>query len=119
MIDHDGFTLDDRRACRVEASRGLRVLLVDGDPRTVRTEDEVFFLEAALRAGGSNFSVTTVLPDDLGEPRPRRYGAVFLANVARPSADGGRRRSPATSRTAGASSSRSAIASTRTPGTRR
>ena len=72
MIDHDGFALDDRRACRVEASRGLRVLLVDGDPRTVRTEDEVFFLEAALRAGGSNFSVTTVLPDDLGEPRSRR-----------------------------------------------
>ena len=91
VIDHDGFTLDDRRACRVEASRGLRVLLVDGDPRTVRTEDEAFFLEAALRAGGSNFSVTTVLPDDLGEPRSRRrYGAVFLANVARPSADGGR-----------------------------
>src|SRR4051812_25262472 len=51
VIDHDDFVLDDRRACRVEASRGLRVLLVDGDPRTVRTEDEAFFLEAALRAG--------------------------------------------------------------------
>src|SRR6185436_5919089 len=48
VIDHDGFPLDDRRACRVEASRGLRVLVVNGDPRTVRTEDEAFFLEAAL-----------------------------------------------------------------------
>jgi len=86
VIDHDGFTLDDRRACRVEASRGLRVLLVDGDPRTVRTEDEVFFLEAALRAGGSNFAVTTVLPDDLGTRDLASYGAVFVANVARPSA---------------------------------
>jgi hypothetical protein len=86
VIDHDGFALDDRRACRVEASRGLRVLLVDGDPRTVRTEDEAFFLEAALRAGGSNFSVTTVLPDDLGGRDLATFGAVFLANVARPSA---------------------------------
>src|SRR5262245_15611969 len=86
VIDHDGFPLDDRRACRVEASRGLRVLLVDGDPRTVRTEDEAFFLEAALRAGGSNFSVTTVLADDLGNRDLASFGAVFLANVARPSA---------------------------------
>src|SRR6476620_10549837 len=86
VIDHDGFALDDRRACRVEASRGLRVLLVDGDPRTVRTEDEVFFLEAALRAGGSNFSVTTVSLDDLANRDLASYGAVFLANVARPSA---------------------------------
>jgi len=86
VIDHDGFPLDDRRACRVEASRGLRVLLVDGDPRTVRTEDEAFFLEAALRAGGSNFSVTTVLADDLGNRDLAAFGAVFLANVARPSA---------------------------------
>src|SRR5262245_38001091 len=86
VIDHDGFALDDRRACRVEASRGLRVLLVDGDPRTVRTEDEAFFLEAALRAGGSNFSVTTVLPDDVGNQDLASFGAVFLANVARPSA---------------------------------
>jgi hypothetical protein len=84
VIDHDGFPLDDRRACRVEASRGLRVLLVDGDPRTVRTEDEAFFLEAALHAGGSNFSVTTVLPDDLGNRDLASYGAVFMANVARP-----------------------------------
>ena len=86
VIDQDGFPLDDRRACRVEASRGLRVLLVDGDPRTVRTEDEVFFLEAALRAGGSSFSVTTVSPDDLANRDLAAYGAVFLANVARPNA---------------------------------
>jgi hypothetical protein len=86
VIDHDGFVLDDRRACRVEASRGLRVLLVDGDPRTVRTEDEVFFLEAALRAGGSNFSVTTVLPDELANRELAAFGAVFMANVARPNA---------------------------------
>jgi hypothetical protein len=84
-IDHDTFTLDDRRLTRVEVSRGLRVLVVNGDPRTVRTEDETFFLEAALRAGGSSFAVTSALPDDLGGRNLNDYSAIFLANVARPS----------------------------------
>jgi hypothetical protein len=84
VIDHDAFPLDDRRACRVEASRGLRVLIVDGDPRTVRTEDETFFLEAALRAGGSSFAITSILPDDLAGRDLEAFGAVFLANVSRP-----------------------------------
>jgi hypothetical protein len=84
-IDHDLFPLDDRRRARVEASRGLRVLVVDGDPRTVRTEDETFFLEAALRAGGGGFSISTALPDELAPSALPGYAAVFLANVARPS----------------------------------
>jgi hypothetical protein len=84
-IDKDAFPLDDRRACLVEASRGLRVLIVDGDPRTVRTEDETFFLEAALRAGGSGFSVATTLPDDLGSRDLTAFSAIFLCNVNRPS----------------------------------
>jgi hypothetical protein len=86
VIDHDAFALDDRRACRVEASRGLRVLVINGDPRTVRTEDETFFLEAALRAGGSGFAVSTALPDDLESRDLGSYGAVFLANVNHPTA---------------------------------
>ena len=85
-IDKDAFPLDDRRACLVEASRGLRVLIVDGDPRTVRTEDETFFLEAALRAGGSGFSVTNTLPDDLAGRDLSAFGAIFVANVNRPAA---------------------------------
>jgi hypothetical protein len=84
-LDHDLFTLDDRRRARVEVSRGLRVLVVDGDPRTVRTEDETFFLEAALRAGGAGFSLTTALPDELGAQPLAGYAAVFVANVAKPS----------------------------------
>jgi Aerotolerance regulator N-terminal/von Willebrand factor type A domain len=86
-IDHDALPLDDRRLARVEVSRGLRVLIVNGDPRTVRTEDETFFLEAALRAGGSAFSVATALPDELAGRTLAGYAAVFLANVARPSAE--------------------------------
>ncbi len=86
-IDADLFTLDDRRLARVEISRGLRVLVVDGDPRTVRNEDEVFFLEAALRAGGGRFQVQEATPDDLASRNLDGYAAVFMANVARPSAD--------------------------------
>jgi hypothetical protein len=86
-IDHDLFPLDDRRRARVEVSRGVRVLVVDGDPRTVRTEDETFFLEAALRAGGAGFSLTTALPDELPVTELGGFAAVFLANVAKPSED--------------------------------
>jgi hypothetical protein len=84
-IDHDLFTLDDKRRARVEAARGLRVLVVSGDPRTVRTEDETFFLESALRAGGTGFSVSTALPDEVTAAGLAGYGAVFVANVAKPS----------------------------------
>lgn len=86
-IDHDALPLDDRRLARVEVSRGLRVLIVNGDPRTVRTEDETFFLEAALRAGGSAFAVSTALPDELPGRGLAGYAVVFLANVARPSVE--------------------------------
>ncbi len=86
-IDADRFALDDRRLARVEVSRGLRVLVVDGDPRTVRNEDEVFFLEAALRAGGGRFQVQVAMPDEVASRNLNDYAAVFLANVARPSVE--------------------------------
>lgn len=86
-IDPDRFALDDRRLARVEISRGLRVLVIDGDPRTVRNEDEVFFLEAALRAGAGRFQVQVAMPDELGSRNLGEYAAIFLANVARPSVE--------------------------------
>jgi hypothetical protein len=85
LVDHDLFPLDDQRRARVEVSRGLRVLVVNGDPRTVRTEDETFFLEAALRAGGGGFSLQTSLPEEVSPASLGGYAAVFLANVAKPS----------------------------------
>jgi hypothetical protein len=86
-IDRDLYALDDRRRARVEISRGLRVLIVNGDPRTVRTEDETFFLESALRAGGSGFSIANAMPDEIAASGLSGYAAVFLANVGRPSAE--------------------------------
>jgi hypothetical protein len=89
----DGLAVDDARAVRVTLPAELRVLLVDGDPRTVRREDELFYLEAALRParGASSdgaITVTTIGADEL--PRERlaleggKYDVVFLANARAP-----------------------------------
>ena len=50
--------IDDRRWVRASLRDEVRVLLVDGDPRTVRRDDELFYLEAALRPGDREDSGT-------------------------------------------------------------
>jgi hypothetical protein len=73
----------------------VRVLLVDGDPRTVRHDDELFYLEAALRPGDredSGTSVRAITAEELAGIEPRAKGkagaieleeldVVVLANV--------------------------------------
>jgi hypothetical protein len=85
-IAADGLHEDDRRYARVEVRRDLRVLVVDGDPRRVRRDDEIFYLENALRPGDgaeSQLEVTAITPDQLslGERRLAEYDVVFLCNV--------------------------------------
>ena len=77
------------------------MLIVDGDPRTVRHDDEVFYLEAALRPGDredSGTSVRVITSEELAGVEPRRRGTagaieldefdvVILANVAALSAE--------------------------------
>jgi hypothetical protein len=83
-IDGDAFPLDDRRLIHVEMARTLRVLALDGDPRTVRNEDEAFFFEAALRNGTQGAMVTTKLVDDVAPDSLAGYTVVALLNVAQP-----------------------------------
>ncbi|HEX9104231.1 MAG TPA: VWA domain-containing protein, partial [Polyangia bacterium] len=83
----DALPADDRRFARVEVRRDLRVLVVDGDPRTSRRDDEVFYLETALRPGDrddSQLDVTTVAPDEVGNRRLADFDVVFLCNVKAP-----------------------------------
>lgn len=83
-LDGDALALDDRRYLRVEVRRDVRVLLVDGDPRTVRHEDELFYLETALRPGDradSALQVATTTIDELPRRRLADYDAIFLCNV--------------------------------------
>lgn len=67
-VTPDDLPIDDRRWVSASVRDEVRVLLVDGDPRTTRQEDEVFYLEAALRPGDredSGTSVRVITADEL------------------------------------------------------
>ena len=93
----DNLAVDDRRWVTASLRDQVRVLLVDGDPRTVRHDDELFYLEAALRPGDredSGTSVRVITAEELGgivpsskQGRTRAiniddFDVVVLANVA-------------------------------------
>jgi hypothetical protein len=93
----DRLAVDDRRSVSATLRDQVRVLLVDGDPRTVRHDDELFYLEAALRPGDredSGTSIRSITAEELSGIEPRRKGGgppainlddfdvVVLANVA-------------------------------------
>jgi hypothetical protein len=80
----DRLTIDDHRYALAERRAEIRVLLVNGDARTVRYEDELFYLSAALRPGDRSDSgavLTTVTADELGEAALDDFDVVVLANV--------------------------------------
>ncbi|HVK82497.1 MAG TPA: BatA domain-containing protein [Kofleriaceae bacterium] len=95
-ITPDALAIDDRRWVRASLRDQVRVLLVDGDPRTVRHDDELFYLEAALRPGDredSGTSVRTITAEELAGIEPAAKGTaaaidlesfdvIVLANVA-------------------------------------
>jgi hypothetical protein len=94
-LSGDNLAIDNRRWVSATLRDQVRVLLVDGDPRTVRLDDEVFYVEAALRPGDrddSGTSVRVITADDLAgiETKPKAGGpainiddfdVVVLANV--------------------------------------
>ena len=88
----DALAIDDRRWVRATLRDEVRVLLVDGDPRTVRHDDELFYLEAALRPGDREDSGTSV----------RSITAEELAGID-PSSRARRRRSISTTSTSSCS----------------
>jgi uncharacterized membrane protein len=83
----DALPIDDRRWVRAQLRDEVRVLLVDGDPRTIRHDDELFYLEAALRPGDrddSGTSVHTITGEELAKLEPKQlddFDVLVLANV--------------------------------------
>lgn len=76
-ITPDALPIDDRRWVRASLRDQVRVLLVNGDPRTVRVDDELFYLEAALRPGDradSGAQVRSITAEDLAGIEPRARG---------------------------------------------
>lgn len=94
-ITGDALPIDDKRWVRASLRDQVRVLLVDGDPRTVRHDDELFYVEAALRPGDredSGTQVRTITAEELAGIDPKAKGSqnaielesfdvVVLANV--------------------------------------
>jgi len=83
----DALAIDDRRWVRAQLRDDVRVLLVDGDPHTTRHEDELFYLEAALRPGDredSGTTVRTITAEDLTgiDPKPRAQGSAPAIDLA-------------------------------------
>jgi hypothetical protein len=82
-LQGDELAQDNERHLRVEVQRHLRVLVLDGDARTLRRDDEAFYLEMALRPGDRDdapFAVTTQ-PLDEGVAALADFDAVFLCNA--------------------------------------
>jgi hypothetical protein len=83
-IPHDALPADDRRHALARLRDEIHVLVVDGDPRADRRDDEVFYLEAALRPGDraeAGTLVQRITPDDLDEVHLEQFDVAILANV--------------------------------------
>ena len=84
-ISPDALAADDSRVVARGRPTRIRVLLVDGDPRETRHDDEIFYLEAALRALGEGrlrLSVQVVAAGDLQSVALDAQDVVILAHVA-------------------------------------
>lgn len=88
-VPPDDLAADNRRDALLAGAAALRVAIVNGAPRPVPREDEVFFLTQALRLGSDrgDIEVEVVALTDVGETVWSRYDAIVLANVAELSAD--------------------------------
>ena len=83
-VGHDERAIDDSRPFVVELGRRVDVLVVNGAPRSVPHDDEVFFLRAALRPGRDatvRTNATVIRPDELTSEQVADADAVILANV--------------------------------------
>lgn len=84
-IEGDALAIDDRRWVRASLRDQVRVLLVDGDPRTVRHDDEMFYVEAALRPGDREDSGTqlrAITSEDLAGIEPKAKGTAAALDLA-------------------------------------
>jgi hypothetical protein len=83
-ITADNLAIDDTRMARALLRDDVRVLIIDGDPRTNRREDEIFYFETALRPGDrvdSGTTVRTLTADNLSKEVLADADVVVLANV--------------------------------------
>ncbi len=84
-IKKDGLAGNRANYFTVQAQDQIRVLVVDGDPKTSLIQSETFFLSRALNPTGdrnaSLFLPTVVIPDGLNSIPLDSYQAIVLCNV--------------------------------------
>jgi hypothetical protein len=83
----DRLPADDIFYFPLNVKEKVRVLVVDGDPKTSLRGSESYFLVSALRPGGlegSPFLTRVITEGELGQMDPQSYDALFLLNVPRP-----------------------------------
>lgn len=88
LLPGDSLEADNRRLVRLDARPSIRVALVNGAPRSVPREDEVFFAARALEAVAgavSELAVDALPADKLTAAALANYDVVVLANLAEPS----------------------------------
>ncbi|MCX8116600.1 MAG: BatA and WFA domain-containing protein [Desulfobacterota bacterium] len=86
-ISNDRLPLDDRLRFSMTVREKVKVLVVDGDPRTSLKGAESYFVAHALQPGGSEtspFQARVVTEEEFSRIDPRPYEALFLLNVAEP-----------------------------------
>lgn len=83
----DRLSADDRFYFAVKAKEGVKVLVVDGDPRPALKASESYFLVNALqpaRAERTPFSIQVSQEGELELMDLKAYEAIFLLNVPQP-----------------------------------
>ncbi len=85
QLQDDNLNADNARYVIADSRDEVSVLLINGDPRTIRHEDELFYVEAALRPGDRSDSGTKIsmgTPDTLQEFNLDSFDVIVLANVS-------------------------------------
>jgi hypothetical protein len=86
-LSKDGLTLDDIFYFPLKVREKIKVLIVDGDPRTSLKASESYYLMNALRPGGaesSPFLIRVITEPEVTSVNLGAYDALLLLNVAQP-----------------------------------
>jgi Aerotolerance regulator N-terminal/von Willebrand factor type A domain len=87
QLSPDRLSSDDVFYVSMKVREKVKVLVVDGDPRTSLKASESYYLVSALVPGGyegSPFLTRVITESEAPRVKPRSYDAIFLLNVARP-----------------------------------
>jgi hypothetical protein len=86
-LSPDRLAPDDRFYFPLRVNEKIKVLVVDGDPKTSLKAGESYYLVNALRPGSleeSAFLTQVVTESEMARVNLRSYDSLFLLNVARP-----------------------------------